>query len=172
MKTTYILLLLLLKVGSLSLSAQVLPESPKARPEPVPLHLQKSDPFVMINSQETAMGAFIVAPEQIATVEVLKEQEAVMRFGDKAKEGAIIIKLKQDVPFARVQAVYDFFQIPQDQQQLKLTINDQLITNKELLLADMQLIEKLELKTQDVTATSRFSFDEDTPYLNIVTVQQ
>lgn len=167
MKTRFTLLLLL--AGSLSATAQVL------TPEPTVVKIavvQDPHPLVLVDSRQTTINDLIVAPEQIASVEVFKDQQAVRLFGSKAKAGAVIIKLKGDKPLARVQEVYNHFRVPQEQHKLKLAVNDQLVADKDLLLADLQLIEKVELKTQDVTAVNRFSFDEGAPYLNIVTVKQ
>ncbi|MFD2514614.1 hypothetical protein ACFSRY_12125 [Pontibacter locisalis] len=172
MKACFTLLLLLVAGSNIIANAQVLPEHPNAKPAPIQKDLHVVKPYVTINAQETAMGAFIVEPDQIASVEVIKEQDAVKQFGDKAREGAVIIRLRESVSLVRVQEVYDFFQVSPDHQQLKLTINDQLVSDKEKLLADLQQIEKLELKKQDVTAVKRNSFDEEAPYLNIVTVKQ
>lgn len=167
MKTRFTLLLLL--AGSLSTTAQVLPTEPTVVKHAA---VHDTQPLVLVNSLQTTTSGLLVAPEQIASVEVFKDQQAVKLYGSKAKAGVVVIKLKEEKQLARVQEVYDYFQVPQEQQKLKLAVNDQLVSDKALLLADLQHIEKVELKTQDVTAVNRFSFDEDAPYLNIVTVKQ
>ncbi|WP_439880283.1 hypothetical protein ACSX1A_14095 [Pontibacter sp. MBLB2868] len=171
MKTKLALFLLLL-TGSFGADAQVLSGSPKDLPATTTASVQTARPLVLINDTETAMGAFILKPEQIASVNVYKEESALAKFGNKAKQGAVVINLKKGLVLAGLEDIYRHFQVPQDQRQLQIAINDTLVPDKKLLLADIKLIDKIELKTQDVTAVNRISFNEDQPYINIVTSVQ
>ena len=98
-----------------------------------------------------------------------KAQKLTARYGNKAKDGAIVMAVKQDISLARIAQVYAAFNVPAQQQTLPVAIDDKMVGNPQLLLANIKEIVKLEVKKQDVTAATRFSFDEDALYLNIVT---
>ncbi|MBF9251984.1 hypothetical protein I2I11_01630 [Pontibacter sp. 172403-2] len=128
-------------------------------------------PLVLVGDEKTAMGALILDPNLIESINVYKGAEATAKFGDKAKDGAVLIALKNNMQLARMEQVYTAFKVPAQQQNLPVAINDKLVGNPELLLANLEEIRKVEVKKQDVTAPARFSFDEDALYLNIVTKQ-
>ncbi|WP_347158342.1 hypothetical protein [Pontibacter chitinilyticus] len=133
--------------------------------------LQLPQPYLLINSQETAMSAFVLNPDHIQSIEVFKGPAAVDKYGDKAKAGAVVMTLKEDVKLARLEQVYAAFNVPEQQRSLKLAIDDKPVSDPELLLANLPDIARVEVKQQDLTAPARFSFDPDAPYLNIVTKQ-
>lgn len=125
-------------------------------------------PFLLVGDEETASNALILNPDHIKSINVYKGPEATARFGSKAKDGAVVMTLKKDVSLARLAQVCAAFNVPEQQQNLPVAIDDKLVS-KSKLLADLEEIDKVEVKKQDVTAPARFSFDEDAPYLNIVT---
>lgn len=131
---------------------------------------EKPQPLVLVNNQETILGALILNDNDVKSLNVLKGNEAVERFGQKAADGAILMNLKQQLPLVRLEEVYKAFKIPAQQQKLTLAINGKHVKEPTLLLADLRQIEKVEVTDFDVTSPSRWSFDEQ--YLNIVTKLQ
>ena len=126
-------------------------------------------PLVVIGSQQTTMDALILDPDIIQRMHVYKGEEAVEKFGDKGKEGVVVMKLKEAVPLARLPEIYERFNVTEQAKKLTVAIDGKHVPNPELLLADLQRIKKVEVKLYDVTAPSRWTFDEE--YLNIATVQ-
>ncbi|WP_242916265.1 hypothetical protein [Pontibacter liquoris] len=129
-------------------------------------------PYLLVGSEEGAMNALVLHPDHIQRMDVLKGPVAIAKYGDKAKAGAVVMTLKNDTKLARLQEVYAAFKVPAQQQNLKIAIDDKLVSKPELLLAYLPDIARVEVKQQDVTAPARFSFDPDEPYLNIVTLQR
>ncbi|APY09115.1 hypothetical protein BWZ20_12730 [Winogradskyella sp. J14-2] len=55
------------------------------------------DPLFMVNDKEVSKDKFIkMKPKNIESVTVLKDKSAIEKYGDKAKNGVIIIKTKKD----------------------------------------------------------------------------
>ncbi|SFG45679.1 hypothetical protein [Pontibacter chinhatensis] len=131
---------------------------------------EKPQPLVLVNNQETMLSAIILNDNDVKSLNVLKGNEAVERFGQKAADGAILMNLKQDLPLVRLEEVYKTFKIPAQQQKLTLAINGKHVKDPTLLLADLRQIERVEVTDFDVTSPSRWSFEEQ--YLNIITKPQ
>ncbi|RDV12997.1 hypothetical protein DXT99_21705 [Pontibacter diazotrophicus] len=126
-------------------------------------------PLVVIGSQETTSDALILDPTNIQHLNVYKGEKAVEKFGDKGKEGVVVVELKETVPLARLPEIFEQFNVSKKGQTLTVAIDGKHVSEPELLLADLRQIKKVEVKPFDVTAPSRWTFDEE--YLNIVTVQ-
>lgn len=124
---------------------------------------------MLAGDAETVKSALILDPQHIQSINVYKGTEAIDKFGSKAKDGAIVIALKSDVALVRLAQVFAAFKVPAQQQNLPVAIDDKLVDKPELLLANLEEIDKVEVKKQDVSAPVRFSFDEDALYLNIIT---
>ena len=102
--------------------------------------ISQPQPLVLVGDKKTATGALILNPNLIESINVYKGPEATTKFGDKAKDGAILIALKSDVALARLQQLYTAFKVPAQQQNLPVAINDKLVGNPELLLANLEEI--------------------------------
>lgn len=128
-----------------------------------------AQPLVLIDSQATTSDAFILDPDEIQSMNVYKGEKAVEKFGEKGRAGAVVMTLKEAVPLARLPEIFEQFNVKEQEQKLTVAIDGRHISKPELLLADLRQIQKVEVKQFDVTAPSRWTFDEE--YLNIVTVQ-
>jgi len=163
---TYLTIVLLF-VTCLATQAQELQLMPAKTAKQASINMPQ--PYMLAGDAETVKGALILDPQHIQSINVYKGSQATDKFGSKAKDGAIVIALKSNVALVRLAQVYTAFKIPAQQQDLPVAINDKLVGKPELLLANLEEINKVEVKKQDVSAPVRFSFDEDAPYLNIVT---
>ncbi|HEY0732907.1 MAG TPA: hypothetical protein VGD33_10850, partial [Chitinophagaceae bacterium] len=54
-------------------------------------------PYVEVDGQVTSLNSLILDKEYITAVEVFKQDEAIARFGNKAKDGAILITTNKEV---------------------------------------------------------------------------
>lgn len=157
-----------LLVLGLCFSAQAQQPEPD-RPKTASIYDQPQ-PLVLVNKQETAPNAIILSPKDIETVEVVKGANALERYGEKGKDGVVIMELKQGLSLVRLEEVYKTFEVPHQQQQLTLAINGKHVKDPTLLLADLRQIERVEVADFEVASPTRWSFDEQ--YLNIVTKPQ
>ncbi|WP_224744105.1 hypothetical protein [Pontibacter aquaedesilientis] len=126
-------------------------------------------PYIQLNGQQIAQPSVaLIAPENIESIKVLKDEHATNTFGDKAKDGAILIKSKPTVKLDNLQGIYTRFRIPADQQILRVVINNQLIKDTSLILANLDQVEKVEVVKQDATAPVRWSLNDEETFLHII----
>ena len=59
----------------------------------------EKNPLIIVDGEETASLSGI-NPDAIESMEVLKDKTAIKRYGERAKDGVIIVKRKKDVPTA------------------------------------------------------------------------
>lgn len=130
--------------------------------------VQSPQPYYQVNGQQIAQPSLaLLSPEAIESVEVLKSENATSRFGEKAKDGAVLIHTKPTAKLASLQDIYTHFRIPAAQQNLKVIINNQLVKDKALILADLSEIARVEVVKQEVTAPVRWSLNEEEEFLHI-----
>jgi hypothetical protein len=56
----------------------------------------ESEPVILVNGKETGQKVYDIDPETIKSVNILKGEEAIEKFGEKGKNGVIEITLKND----------------------------------------------------------------------------
>lgn len=56
----------------------------------------ESEPVIFVNGKETGQKVYDIDPETIKSVNILKGEEAIEKFGEKGKNGVIEITLKND----------------------------------------------------------------------------
>jgi uncharacterized transporter YbjL len=133
---------------------------------------QLAQPYIEVDGKQVAQASLpLIAAKHIESTEVLKDKKATDRFGDKAKDGAIIMKTKP-AEWATIQDIYTQFGIPDAQQNMKVVINNQLVKDTSLILANLEQIEKVEVKKQDITAPVRWSMNDYEEFLYIISKPQ
>lgn len=162
---------LLLAGCGLSATAQEELIHPKAQQSNVAVQLPQ--PYMVINNLPISQPSLaLLAPENIDSIEVLKDASATNKFGDKAKDGAVIIYAKPTVKLANLQDIYTLFRVPAARQNLKVVINNQLVKDTSLIVANLDRIEKVEVVKQEVTAPVRWSLNEEEEFLHIISKPQ
>ncbi len=135
--------------------------------------VQRTHPYIEINGKQIAQPSLVLlAPENIESIEVYKDENATARFGDKAKDGAIVIKTVTSIKLATIQDIYKHYSIPAAQQNLKVVVNNQLVKEPSLILANLKQIEKVEIMHQDITAPVRWSLSDEEEFLHITAKPQ
>ncbi|GAB3198152.1 hypothetical protein GCM10027293_14290 [Pontibacter aydingkolensis] len=124
---------------------------------------QSTDPLILVEGQQTAMGAFILEPDKINNIDILKGEKATVKYGNKAKEGAVVITLKEKL--IRLPKVYAHFKVPAAQQQLKVAINGKVVQKPELLLVELASVKDVQVATAD----NPFVEGGEEKYLNLIT---
>lgn len=127
-----------------------------------------SKPLLLVNEQETSYNALVLDEAKLEIDTVLKNIVATEKYGDKARDGVILARTKDNVQLVRLEQILNHFQVPSLSRDLQVLINGKLV-KPELILADISNIEKIEVTTLDVTSPYRYSWDENEKYLNIVT---
>lgn len=135
--------------------------------------VQRTYPYIQIDGRQIAQQSLaLLAPENIESIDVYKDENATAKFGDKAKDGAIVIKAKTSIKLATIQDIYTKYSIPVAQQSLKVVINNQLVKDPNLILANLKQIEKVEIMQQDIFAPVRWSLDDEEEFLHITAKPQ
>jgi hypothetical protein len=162
---------LLLAGCGLSASAQQELVHPQAQQNQ--MMVQSPQPYIEINGRQIAQPSLaLIAAKHIDSAEVLKNENATTKFGEKAKDGAVLITSKAMAELLTIQDIYTLFSIPAAQQQLRVVINNQLVKDTSLILANLDQIEKVEVTKQDITAPVRWSLNEEEEFLHIISKPQ
>lgn len=62
-----------------------------------PVHTKK--PLIMVDGKETDFQSLVLDPSLIKRIDVLKNESAVAKYGDKARDGAVLITSKPGTEF-------------------------------------------------------------------------
>ncbi|RNI23497.1 hypothetical protein EFB08_18350 [Rufibacter latericius] len=130
-----------------------------------------NEPLLLLGSQETDYTSLVVDPKEIIVVQTYKDSAMLAEMGHKARNGVLLIRLKNQKTLLKLEDVLDYFEVPPTQRQLRVLVNKQPV-NPEHFLADIKRITKVEVITLDKISPSRISWDENEQFLNIVTIQQ
>lgn len=114
----------------------------------------------------------LIAAKHIESAEVLKHEKATDKFGEKARDGAVLIKAKSTAEWSTLQDIYTQYGIPAAQQNLRVVINNQLVKDTSLILANLEQIKKVEIVKQDITAPVRWSLNDEEEFLHITSKPQ
>jgi hypothetical protein len=104
MKKMLPLVLALSLIGSSKLLSQVVVN--EANPTKIVCGVT-AHPLLVVNGFETDMESVSVDPNNIETINVLKNRSAVEKYGEKAKEGVILITTKQGTQFYTISDFVD-----------------------------------------------------------------
>jgi len=98
-------------------------------------------PLVLVNGFETDIESVSVDPNNIDEINVLKNTSAVNKFGDKGKEGAIVITLK---PGTQLYTISDFVDPSKDlnKKVKKVQLNGKILVDFNKLLIDKTALTK------------------------------
>lgn len=135
--------------------------------------VQQPQPYIEVDGKQVAQASLVlITARHIESAEVLKDEKAIEKFGDKAKDGAILLKTDPKAKWVTIQDIYTHYRIPATQQYLRVIINNQLVKDTSLILANLEQIEKVEVKKQDITAPVRWSLNDEEEFLYITSKPQ
>lgn len=133
MKKRFFLLGIVAFIGLSKLGAQeTLKGSIQMRATNSPL---TTHPLVLVDGFETDMESMVLSPNNIEAITILKDQGATDKYGEKAKDGAIIITTK---PGTRFKKITDFVDASKNLNKSisKIELNGKTIANADHLLID------------------------------------
>jgi TonB-dependent SusC/RagA subfamily outer membrane receptor len=115
-----------------------------------------SKPLVLINDLYTSMNSFIINVDNIKSINILKGTSATSLYGEQGKNGAILITLKEQVKLSRLKDIFDAFNFPNTDRNLRVCIDDSIVSKPELILADMN-----EIASIGTFTSANFSIDSN-----------
>jgi len=104
-------------------------------------------PMVLIGKFITDLDHLVLDPNEIESIEVLKDSTAKLKYGDAGKFGVIIIYPKHRVKFLRVDKIFKIYNLSNEDKKLRICINKTLLRNPQLILIEKSQIESVELTT-------------------------
>jgi TonB-dependent SusC/RagA subfamily outer membrane receptor len=123
-------------------------------------------PLVLVDSLPAALNALLLSADKIERMDIFKGPEAQARYGDKGKNGVILIHTKPNTSLLRLAEIFDQFHISPSDRQLRVCINDLLITDPKLIVAGVGDIESVEVVKGRRTETLTEA-DTNERFLNI-----
>lgn len=104
--------------------------------------------LVSVNNFKTDENHLFINSEKIESLEVMSEADAVSKFGEAGKSGAILLQPKKSAELLQFDQILDQFNIKGKDRNLRVCINKILTRNPQLILIEKSQIEKVEI-TQD-----------------------
>jgi hypothetical protein len=175
------ILFALLAINSYYAFGQGLPTLPNTNPETnillsrEPFIVEIKQPLLFIGSLETSYNALIMDEENLRILRAFPDSTALDYFGEKGKDGVVIAELKANIALFRIEETLDHFKVPDINRNLKILIDKRLV-HRDLFLADIKRIEKIELfevTQQDILLSPFYNtWTLGEKYLNIVTKEE
>lgn len=125
--------------------AQNAPQLP-AQPTTIRIHYatpttDSAKPLVVVDTFVTQLQYLVLEPSNIESINVLKDKTAIMKWGDKGRNGVIVITPKPNTRILTINGLYDHFAVPAGQRTLRVCINEKPVDHPELILVDLTAID-------------------------------
>jgi len=123
-------------------------------------------PLIIVDSIESDFQNMKIKPDRIESIDVLKDSASVAGYGEKAKYGVVIIRPKKGTELVRYPALLKLYNIPEQQFNLKLAIDNIQVRDANKLVIDRNDIQKVEIVT-DILWYSPQNAGPEQKYINI-----
>ena len=123
-------------------------------------------PLIIIDSFESDFYNVKIRPDRIESIDVLKDSASVAVYGEKGKYGVVIIRPKKGTELLQYPALLTLYNIPEQQFQLKLALDNILVKDASKLVIDRNDIQKVEVIT-DILWYSPQNAGPEEKYINI-----
>lgn len=125
-------------------------------------------PLIIVDSIESDFYNMKIKPDRIESIDVLKDSASVAIYGEKARYGVVIIRPKKGTELLRYPSLLTQYNIPEQQFQLKLAIDNIMVRDASKLVIDRNDIQKVDVIT-DVLWYSPQNAGPEEKYINIET---
>ena len=98
-------------------------------------------PFVLVDSFQTDLKYLFLNATKVKAVDVYKDSAAIKQFGEKGKNGVMVIRTTGEVTLLRLPALLDKYHFPDSLRQLRVCINEVIVARPELILMDESKIQ-------------------------------
>lgn len=127
-------------------------------------------PLIIVNSFMTDFKHLLLKPDNIISMDVLKNERVIAAYGDKAKNGVIVIHIKKHTEIFRLTDIFEHYQIPDTDRKLKVCIDNVQVSDSSLLVIDKADIATVEVITDICWVTPQVPGPEER-YINIASKQ-
>jgi TonB-dependent SusC/RagA subfamily outer membrane receptor len=131
----------------------------------------EQQPLTLVNSIETDFNSLWLSPDKIKSVKVLKDSSSIAAYGDRAKNGVLIIETKANVELLKLSSLLDQFGISEKEKTLKICKDKVLIQNPDRIVGEKSQIIKVEIITDTYWLTPMIAGCEER-FINIVTIKE
>lgn len=125
-------------------------------------------PLIIVDSFTTDFNHLLLEPGRIQSIDILKDSSAVILYGDKAKNGILIIKPKKNTEIIRFNDMLNLFHITGPDRNLNVCIDNVRVKDSNKLLADRSDIVTVEI-IRDIYWITPLIAGPEERYINIVT---
>lgn len=128
--------------------------------------------LMLVDSMETNYNALVVRRDQLSIVKVYNASEVPAAFAGRAPHGLVVAETGDNARLHRLEEIQELFEVPEESRGLRVLVDKRLV-DAALLLADPELIEKVEITKLDLVQDQvSWSVDPDEEYLNIRTIRE
>jgi TonB-dependent SusC/RagA subfamily outer membrane receptor len=130
--------------------------------------LNEQPPLVLVDSVETSLNDLWINPANIESMNVLKDSAAIAKYGDKGKNGVILIRTKTNTELIKLTDLITQYDVSIKDKNLKVCRDKILVENPDKILVDKKDILKIEVITDTWWQTPMIVGSEE-KFINIVT---
>ena len=118
-------------------------------------------PLVVVDDFETDMESMSIDPKNIESISILKNGASARKYGDKAKDGVIVITMKPNSQFLKIT---DFIDPSKDLNKnvSRIQLNGKLLTDMNKLLIDKTAFANSMISTECKAGNDLRSLPEET----------
>lgn len=124
-------------------------------------------PLVLIDSVETTMSDFWLNPNDIVAIRILKDSVAIAKYGEKAKNGVILISTKPNTEVIKLSDLITQYELSVKDKDLKVCKDKILVENPDRILVSKSDIARVEVITDNYWHTPLVAGPEER-FINIV----
>lgn len=129
--------------------------------------LSGQQPLYIVDSVVADPDLLLLDPDQILSVDVLKDSASTVLYGSMAQNGVINIRMKERAGLLGLDDLLDMYHIPETDRNLKVCIDNMLARNKHKILASQTNILRVEV-IKDICWISPVEPGPEERYINIV----
>ena len=109
------------------------------------VYTSKNSVLVVLGDKFSLLSFFKVNPNHIKSANILKAENAMPIYGEKAKNGALEITLKDGVRILNFDEIFSKYNISRQDQNLPLVVNRSFVKEKEKWLIDESVITSVKI---------------------------
>ena len=113
-------------------------------------------PLVLVDSFTTDINYLVLNPQNIESIDILKDSAAISRFGQAGKFGVIFIHPKAGTKFLQIDRILNDYNLSNEDKNLSVYVNKVLMQSAKLLLIEQSEIENVEVITDNTISCDRF----------------
>jgi TonB-dependent SusC/RagA subfamily outer membrane receptor len=126
-------------------------------------------PLFIVDSVVTDMESLLLSPDNIKSIDVLKDSAVAASYGEKARNGVIIIRTKNNHEIFRLQELLNEYHVAEQDRTLPVCIDNVLVKDTSRIIADKKDVIKIEVTEGTYWLSPMEPSKQEAKYINIVT---